>query len=352
MEQNNPIDMVTPPTAPSRSRHPYGLGWYLFVSLLGPAIAGVAVLLVLLGALSIFSGSWRSEEEGVDEAPDLEAVWSYGHGTQKVVRIPIKGVLMEGQSEGLFAEPDVVANALREIQSATRDEEVKAIIVEIDSPGGGITASDLLREALMNFKDSQADRKVVALLGDLAASGGFYVATAADYIIAHPTTLTGSFGVLISKLNIKGLGDQYGVKMETVKSGANKDLLSPFEYLTEEQRALLQGVVDEMQNRFVALIVESRDKMTETEVRSIADGRVFSATKALEYKVIDEIGYWEDAVARTSEMLGVDDVKVLKYSPQFSLSSLLSAKAGSPQMSRAKLEELTGARLMYMWQAW
>jgi protease-4 len=151
---------------------------------------------------------------------------------------------------------------------------------------------------------------------------------------------------------VKGLGDQYGVKLETIKSGANKDILSPFEMLTEEQRALLQQVVDEMQERFVSLIVQSRRNMTEAEVRGIADGRVFTARQALEYKVIDEIGYWDDVVARTSELLGVEDVKVYRYSQPFRLSSLLGAAAQSLPMSRSSLERLTGTRITYMWQAW
>ena len=305
--------------------------------------------MVLAGVGIAASKSLHSRARGVDESPDLREVWSCGEGTSKVARIPIRGVLIEEGGRGLFDQPGPVEAALRQIRAATEDDAVEAIILEIDSPGGSVTASDLLYKALMDFRKSRDGRQVIALLGDVAASGGYYVAVASDYIIAHPTTLTGSLSVLISKLNVKQLGDRYGVKMDTIKSGKNKDLLSPFSELTEEQRALLQSLVDDMHERFVSLIANGRGKMTIEDIRRLADGRVFTGARAMELKLVDEVGYWDDAVERTCKLLGVDSVRVVRYSEPFSLYEVL-AGAKAPSFSpRSVLDEVGRVRMLSLW---
>ena len=136
--------------------------------------------------------------------------------------------------------------ALRAIKRATHDPDVEGILLEVDSGGGGITASDILYESLQEFRDADTDRVVVAIFGDVAASGAYYISLAADHIIAHPTTITGSIGVLMQSINARQLGEKIGVHDVTIKSGKNKDILNPLQDLTEEQRALLQGIVDDL----------------------------------------------------------------------------------------------------------
>jgi protease-4 len=291
----------------------------------------------------------KDAKDGIDEVPALKAVWSYGHGSTKVARIGIRGVLMEDAPAGFFVMPGPVHAALTRIRAATEDPEIEAIILEVDSPGGGITACDLIYKALIDFKERYPKRKIVALLGDVAASGGYYVAAAADYIIAHPTTLTGSIGVLLSSLNVKELGEKIGVKLVTIKSGENKDILSPFGTLTEAQREVLQKLIDEMHDRFVMLVAKGRPDLSKDEVRLLADGRIFTGAKALEYKLVDEIGYWNNAVAKTCELLGVEDVRVLRYTEEFSLSSFLRGIQPVKLSSRSLVEQ-TQARMMYIWQ--
>jgi len=283
---------------------------------------------------------------GVDENPDFTEVWSCGAGPVKVVRIPLTGMILMEEEGGLFSRGSGSAvMALRSIRRATHDARVRAIILEVDSGGGGITASDVLYHALEEFRRSADGRRIVSIFGDVAASGAYYVAAASDYIVARPTSVTGSIGVLLHSLNIRELSQKIGVRSVTIKSGANKDLLNPFEDLTEEQKRLLQALVDEFYDRFVALVADGRALDT-GRVRALADGRVFTASQALELGLVDEIGYWEHAVARTAELLAVRDVKVYRYEPEFSLASLIRSRLAWDPAGHW-VDELSQLRLVF-----
>ena len=292
--------------------------------------AGLVLLYIFMSAYSE-SGKFgkssllKAETRGTDEFPDMKETWSFGKGETKAARIDITGVIMQGRQGSIFSmSRDPVDTAVRMIRTAAEDKDVKAIILVVDSPGGGITASDIIYNELKKFKKSDPTRKIVALFGDVAASGGYYVASAADYIIAHPTTITGSIGVLISTINLKGFGDKYGIKSVTITSGKNKDMLNPFKDLSEEQQQLLQTTIDEMYKRFVEIVAKGR-RLPEDEVIKIADGRIMTATEALTNKLIDSIGYWDDAMSETCKLLKVESVKVIKYQEPFSFASLLES---------------------------
>jgi protease IV len=318
-------------------------------------ILGVVFLLVagLFMARAVARAVARIAEPaitmGVDERPEFKEVWSCGDGDTKVVRIPLQGVILLGDDDGLFSSAAGTADtALKSIRRATHDPEVKAIILEVDSGGGGITASDILYKALLDFKEAGEGRKVVAVFGDVAASGAYYVAMGADYIVAHPTGITGSIGVLIESLNVRELAQKIGIRDMTIKSGANKDLMNPFGEPTEEQKAILQAVVDEMYNRFVGVIAENR-KLPAEQVRKLADGRIFSIPEALKLKLVDQAGYWSDASDKTAELLGVEEVKVFRYEEHFSLSALLRAsQAWNPVADL--LWKRSQSRLLYLWR--
>ncbi|MCX7591609.1 MAG: signal peptide peptidase SppA [Kiritimatiellae bacterium] len=317
-------------------------------------IAGaIVILLFFVGLFGLLLTGERVSapsvgKMGEDELPRLREIWSAGEGDVKVVRIPLEGLIMLGEGSGLLLPgAGSTEHTLRAIRRATNDPEIRAIILEIDSGGGGITASDILFTALENFRKARPGRKVVALLGDVAASGAYYVALAADYVIAHPTTITGSIGVLIQTLNFRELGEKIGVKDVTIKSGVNKDILNPFGEVSPEQRKLLQELVDEMHSRFVKLVVERRG-LPEGKVREIADGRIFSATHAVEMDLVDQIGYWEDAMKKTAELLGVEKVRVYRYAGRFSVAELL--RLVMPWNSvRTILENTAQPRLLYLW---
>ena len=189
-----------------------GCLWALvaFLSLL--VIAGGFILLA-----SLFIGKHTSittpvARHGADEFPDLSEVWAYGKGKTKVISIPLRGFIHLDPGNDMFGPVTTATQmALLGIRRATRDDDVKAIIMEIDSGGGGITASDIVYKALMDFRDAQPGRKIVVVFGDVSASGAYYISLAADQIMARPTSITGSIGVLMQSLNMRLLGEKIGV---------------------------------------------------------------------------------------------------------------------------------------------
>lgn len=323
------------------------------------ALVAILALVVIAGAGLITAGvlfgkscgfikhnqvSW-----GADEFPDFDEVWSCGSGEIKTVVIPIRGFISLDEGSDILGTPVASPSqlALMAIRRATHDPEVRALILDVDSGGGGITASDILYQALMNFRAEDEERVIVAIFGDVAASGAYYLALAADHIVARPTTITGSIGVLMQTLNVRELGNRIGVHDVTIKSGANKDLLNPLQEVSPEQRALLQGIVDSLYTRFVELVSERRE-LPEADVRAIADGRIITAVQAVDAGLVDEIGYWEDAQAATAELLGTHDIKVYRYEERFSISTFLRAFQGlSPA---AWSEQLGRVRLLYQWR--
>jgi protease IV len=347
MIEQNQNQMYPPPLPPSTNKpKPRRKTWLWAICI----PLGLVLLYVCMSAITgdgtlARSNFFHMEFHGADEFPSMKETWSFGKGDTKVARIDISGVIMQGKQGSIFSvAKDPVETALRMIRTATQDKDIKAIILVVDSPGGGITASDIIYNELKKFKKDPS-RKIVALFGDVAASGGYYVASAADYIIAHPTTITGSIGVLISSLNFKGFGDKYGIKSVSITSGKNKDMLNPLKDLSEEQQKLLQFTVDEMYKRFVQVVAEGRT-LPEDEVMKIADGRIFTATEALKNKLIDRIGYWDDAMSETCKLLKVEAVKVIRYEEHFTFSTFLDAI----QNIDISLKNIQGNALrMYLW---
>jgi protease IV len=284
---------------------------------------------------------------GEDAFPQLNETWSEGQGETKIVRISLSGIILLGSEPGLFGGISSTDLALRSIRRATMDEYVQGIILEIDSGGGGITASDIVYNELMRFKQSHPDRRIVVQCGDVAASGAYYVALAADKILAHPTTITGSLGVIMQTLNFRELAQHIGVRDVTIKSGDNKDLLNPFSEVSPEQVALLQEVIDSMHTRFKSLIAASRG-LDDAAVDALADGRIFTADKALEHGLIDGIGYWSEAVETMNKLLGVEETIIFRYGPSFSWRQIL--RSATPLRPRAWLDNMHTPRLLYQWR--
>ena len=359
---------------PTPQREKSGGGKFFFGCMTGCLLAIVLppVLFLLLAILSasafksaVESGDLKNKletslgissdsdaEAGIDEFPSFKEVWSCGDDeddSAKIVRIPLDGVIM--LEEGRWgSKPGSALMALQSIQRATLDADVSGIILEIDSPGGGVTASDIIWTALQEFKEADTNRAVVAMMGDTCASGGYYVAAAADTIVAHPTTLTGSIGVLIESINLKELADRIGVKDVSITSGANKQILNPLRDMTDEQRKMLQDSVDTLSKRFKALVAEGRDMPIE-KVNEIADGRVFIAEEALQLGLVDQIGYFPDALDAMVELIGNDSLHVIRYERKATLMDMLENEGIFGMNSSLRfIENASRTRLMYKWK--
>lgn len=291
----------------------------------------------------------------------------------QILMLDVTGVIgSESASGGILGGggPGALVELKDRLTEAEIDPAVCAVVVRIDSPGGGVTASDLIHHELLEFKRRKQEREgrpvpVVAMMQDIAASGGFYAAMAADEIYALPTTITGSVGVITVLPGLQGLTDKLGIEMRVIKSGANKDVGSPWRELSDSDQAMLQQMIDTLYERFLSVIMEARGPkgLTMEHLRAVADGRVLNAKEAVDAGLIDKVGYMEDAIARAAELAGVSDAEVVSYqypytyrgnfyasasapAPKFSMGSQLNVL--SPSISLPGLAP-GGAKFLYMW---
>ena len=281
-----------------------------------------------------------------------------GKGKSKILLMDVSGLLSDESGGLVLGTPPprvpIVARVREELQKAEDDDDVKALIVRINSPGGTITASDLIYREIESFK-TRRKIPVVAVMMDVAASGGYYAALAADSIVALPTTVTGSIGVIMLAVNAQGLMEKIGVAPVAIKSGEMKDAGSPFRPLTPQERAVFQSVIDEMYGRFVTLIASSR-KIPEDRVRAFADGRIYTAEQAKALGLVDDIGYMEDVMASARKAAGLKEARVIMYHrPKDYRANFYSAAPIPTAGLESSLQQLTtllsgsGPRFLYLW---
>jgi protease-4 len=293
-------------------------------------------------------GSHRGDytEKSVDGDADAKA---------KIAIIDVEGVLSSDHEESFFGNKEsAIVSFVEKLKLAEADPDVRAVIVRIDSPGGDVTTSDILYHELAAFKARKKVPVVASFMG-VAASGGYYLASAADVIVAHPTTITGSIGVISMHFSLAGLMEKIGVKVEAVKSGPNKDMGSPFRAMTDDDRKLFQTLIDQFYARFVSVVAEGRKgRLTEAQVRTLADGRVYTAQQALEAKLVDRVGYLEDVVAETKTRANLGKVQLVMYSRRPGrLDNAYSAGASTATFATGDLEQakkLLGFHCYYLWE--
>lgn len=211
-------------------------------------------------------------------------------GSDKIALVKLEGLMITADS------------VVEELNDYAEDSSIKAIVLRIDSPGGGVVVSQEIYNAVRNAR--KEGKKVVASMGTVAASGGYYVAAAADRIVANPGTLTGSIGVKMEFANIEKLLEKIGVKGMVVKAGEYKDVGSPFREMSEQEKKLLQDVIDDVHSQFITAIAEGRN-LQEAEVRAIADGRIFTGRQALDLKLVDQLGDLSDSIKVAGELVGI-----------------------------------------------
>ena len=245
------------------------------------------------------------------EQGPLKEVTLQGSGAEKILVVDVNGVISsQGRERILRSSSSMVERVVSRLKRAEKDPNIKALLLKVDSPGGSVTASDIIYHEISAYKKRTGVKMVVAMM-NVAASGGYYISLPADWIVAHPTTITGSVGVIFARPGISGLMEKVGMTMEVSKSGPDKDMGSPFKAPTQEEIAIFQSLTDTLAQRFIGLVVEHR-KLNPSTREKIATARVYLAEDAKQLGLVDQIGYLNDAIDKAKELAGLKpDAKVV-----------------------------------------
>jgi protease-4 len=259
--------------------------------------------------------------------PDLDL-----SGESRIALIRVEGVILDAQT------------TIGDLKRFSENPLVKAIVLRIDSPGGGVVPSQEIHDAVKRVKN-KSNKAIIASMGTVAASGGYYIAAATDRIIANPGTLTGSIGVIMEMANVEGLLKKVGVEGIVIKSGRFKDAGSPLRRMTEEERKLMQSVMDDVHHQFIQAVAEGRS-LEISEVQPLADGRIFTGRQAKEARLVDELGDLDDAIHLAADIVGIEgEPKVLEPRRRFSVRELLESRLPS---FFPKLDLQSGVSLKYL----
>jgi protease-4 len=250
----------------------------------------------------------------------------------RIALVRVEGVILDSQS------------TVTELKRFGENPFIKAIVLRIDSPGGGVVPSQEIYDAVQRVR-SKNSKAVIASMGTVAASGGYYIASATDRIIANPGTLTGSIGVIMETANVEGLLKKIGVEGVVVKSGKFKDVGSPLRRMSDEERALLQSVMDDVHKQFIEAVAAGRS-MEPAAVQALADGRIFTGRQAKEAKLVDELGNLEDAIQLAADLAGIEgEPKVVEPRRRFSIRELIESRLAAVL---PKLDFYSGVSLKYL----
>ena len=274
----------------------------------------IGFIVLILTSITIMGGCAAPQVKLFSDASDpLKESILQGTEKGKVLVVSLQGVISTRPKEGTFRTmPSMVQEIVSQLRMAEKDKEIKCLLLKVDSPGGTVTASDILYNEILAFKE-RTKAKIVVSMMDIAASGGYYVSLPADVIFAHPTTITGSIGVMFMRPNVTGLIDKIGLTMDVNKSGENKDMGSPFRRPTEEETQILQDLTDGLADQFLKLVVKHRG-LEETTLSMISTARVYLPAEAKALGLIDRIGYLDEAVAEALKISGLPEkAKVVAY---------------------------------------
>jgi len=339
-QENNDIPQPTPqpsqPYYPAYDKPPKRSGWRVFWRIFTgmSVLANILLLLMVIALAALFAVGQKGlfAEEVIHKGPR----------TNKIAVINIQGLIDGQQSEDVRTQLGI----------AEKDKNVKGLIIRINSPGGTVSASDQIYNEIRKYK-AQANKPVIAFMQGVAASGGYYVSVACEKIIAEPTVITGSIGVMMDHFVFQDLlEEKLGIKPVIIKSGEKKDWPSYFEPTTQQQKEYIQNkLIIPAYERFVQLVDDGRETLVLADVRRLSDGSIYSAPEALEEKLIDQIGYFDNAVELLKSMANIEEAHVVEYKRPFSLAGLLSAKSESiPRIDRKTIYELTTPQVLYLWR--
>jgi protease-4 len=300
---------------------------------------------VVLGALGLLFGCLACHVHldflGADKIEEVTLLPS--RAKERILVVDVAGMIGTlGQDNLLSREGDILSQVYYRLEKASQDKHIRGIILRLDTPGGDVTSSDILYNEILKFK-KKTGLPVVGLMMGMAASGGYYVASACDYVIAHPSTITGSIGVISIFPSFGVLLARFGIKTQVIKSGELKDAGSPFRDMTEEEQKVFQNIINELYERFLRVVYEKRKGvLSEDEIRKIADGRVYTGRQALELKLIDEVGYFDNALAKTLSLASLKDARVVAYTYYPARkTNIYAAQLTTPSLFQGKsLEDL------------
>ncbi|HLU21482.1 signal peptide peptidase SppA [Lederbergia graminis] len=319
--------------------------------------AGVFFISMIVNFASsiLFSDFSKAFESGLT-GEIVEEIVETGSSTSKIALLEVDGVIQDtGDATSLFATGGYMhRDFMKQLNHVKDDKNVKAIVLRVNTPGGGTNESAEIYDKLMEIKE-ETEKPIYVSMGSMAASGGYYIAAPADKIFASPETLTGSIGVIMQGINIEGLADKLGVDFTTIKSGPYKDIMSQYREMTEEEKEILQSMLENSYNEFIRIIVEGRG-MSESTVRELADGRIYDGRQAKEVGLIDEFGYQEDVIEQIKTDYNLERAQVVRYATNTGFGSLFAVMA---QKVGGKTAEMTGLveklsqpnapRLMYLY---
>src|SRR5699024_3342961 len=256
--------------------------------------------------------------------------------------------------QGIFGAGYDHDQLLLQLEQAFTDEFVEGVILQVNSPGGGVHETAEIHRLIVELQE-EYEKPLYVSMGGMAASGGYYVAATADKIFAEATTLTGSIGVIMESLNYAGLAEEYGIKFNTIKSGKNNDIMSPSREMTSEEREIMQSMIDEMYDEFVRVIVDGR-QLDEKTVRKIGDGRIYTGKQAQEVSLVDEIGSLDDTIDNLMSDYELDGSAVVTYSSDLSFLALISTSVQNLVQGKSEIQfihnlliESDQPRAMYMY---
>ncbi len=285
----------------------------------------------------------------------MTEVIEQGTGFDEIAVLDIEGVIQDtGNSGSLLGTTGYNHRAFMDkLDMVNETPAIKGMILRVNSPGGGVVESAEIRDKILEIQKSGV--KVYVSMGSMAASGGYYVSAPADKIFASPETLTGSLGVIMQSVNYGKLAEKYGVDFVTIKSGPYKDIMSPTREMTNEERNILQSLIDNSYNQFVKIISEGRG-MSDAQVRKLADGRIYDGRQALDAKLIDGLGTLDDTISAMQKDLKLKNASVIRYTDQAGFGTLFNMgarKLMGNDLEKEGLVELlsrtNSPRLMYLY---
>ncbi len=326
--------LTPPPKETGKRRSGWKVFWGIFIAV--SVLANAVLFIMLIGVAALFAAG----QKGVF----TEEVIQPGPRTNKIAVITLQGIIGDQQSQDVFTQ----------LKAARNDKRVKGLIFRINSPGGTISACDQIYNEILKYR-GQTGRPVVSFMQGIAASGGYYTSVACDEIVAEPTAITGSVGVIMGYLVLQELLEgKLGIQPVVIKSGEKKDWPSSFQQPTEEQLSYLRDkVITPAYERFVQVVDSGRASLTLEDVRRLADGSIYGAAEALDEKLVDKIGYLDQAIERVLSLAGIEKAQVVEYRKPFSLTGFLSIRSRNIlKIDKTTLYEFGTPQVLYLWSVY